>query len=132
MAPDEAGRAMPKISSACGTSSARSSFPVASVHARVPWRLPIPPLVMNWLPKTASRPPGRVARPPASVQGEAKVCVPAHTCGVAGGGGGGGGGGVFGGGRGVCCGGAWGGGRAPGGDAGGGRGGGGACGGVDP
>src|SRR5256714_1511711 len=84
---------MPKISSACGAST-RSTFPVASVHASVPCRLPIPSLVMNWLPKTMSWPPGSVATPSSSVHGVVKTCVPAHACGVAAGGGGGGAGGV--------------------------------------
>src|SRR5438132_10101210 len=94
---------MPKISSACGTST-RSTFPVASVHASVPCRLPIPSLVMNWLPKTMSRPPGSVATPSSSVHGVVKTCVPAHACGVAAGGGGGGAGVLSGGAAGVDCG----------------------------
>src|SRR5205823_3334514 len=88
MAPEETDTAMPKISSASGISSTRSSFPVASVHASVPCRLPIPSFVKNWLPKTTSPPPGRAATPSISVHGVVKTCVPAHARGVAAGGGG--------------------------------------------
>src|SRR5205823_8473190 len=88
MAPEETDTAMPKISSASGISSTRSSFPVTSVHASVPCRLPIPSFVKNWLPKTTSPPPGRAVTPSISVHGVVKTCVPAHARGVAAGGGG--------------------------------------------